>query len=218
MSLIVFVGPSRIGKTFAMREWMLPALLARPGEVTSMAPAGGYGAVLIHDPPTTERPDGQYAVGTCYQDVAEWKRAEKRPRVARFVNPSLDSLCAAAVEHGRLVICLDEANRLIGNERKPSKPAAELIESGRHHGSMIIGAARRLKALHTSARSNIEVGYFGNFADDDDREDAANAANVNPDRLRSLPPYTFLEWRRETGDCTLIRIENRRKIVFDKLS
>ena len=221
MSLIVFVGSSNVGKTFAMREWMLPALLVDPKQVTSLAPAKGYASALIHDPPTTERPDGQYPGVVRYADVAEWRRAEQRPRVARFTNPSFDSLCAAGVEYGRMVIALDEANRLLGNDRKPSKQAAELIEGGRHHGCMIIGAARRLKALHTSARSNIEVAYFGSFSDDDDRKDAADAAGISPERLRGVGEgklqYVLLEWRRETGETSLIKVVGRRKMVMSKL-
>lgn len=217
MSLIVFIGPSRIGKTYAMEQWLLPTLLTNPTEVTSMAPAAGYGAILIHDPPTAERPDGQYPGGVRFQDVAEWKRAKRRPQVACFVNPSLDSLCRAAIDKGRMVVCLDEANRLIGNERKPPPAASELIESGRHHGCVIIGGARRLKSLHTSARSNIEVAYFGALADPDDRDAAAEAADIDPEKLRNVPEHSFLEWRRETGDVALIKVQDRRKITVSSL-
>lgn len=216
MSLIVFIGSSNTGKTYALREWMLPALLADPGQVTTMSPAEGYASALIHDPPTTERPKGQYP-GVLYQDVAEWRRAEARPRVARFSNPSLDAMCQVAVEFGRMILCLDEANRLFGNERKPPKAAGELIESGRHSGSKIIGSARRLKTLHTTARSNLEAAYFGSLADNADREDAAAAADVDPEQLRNLPEHTFLEWRRETGERSLIKVVDRRKMILRKL-
>lgn len=216
MSLIVFIGSSNTGKTYATREWMLPALLEDPGQVTTMAPADGYASVLIHDPPTTERPKGQYP-GTLYQDVAEWKRAAQRPRVARFSNPSFDAMCQVAVEWGRMVLCLDEANRLLGNDRKPSKAAGELIESGRHSGCKIIGSARRLKTLHTTARSNLEAAYFGSLADEGDREDAAAAAGVDAEQLRGLPEHVFLEWRRETGERSLIKVVDRRKITLRKL-
>ena len=216
MSLIVFIGSSNTGKTFATREWLLPALLADPGQVTSMAPKDGYAMALIHDPPTTERPDGQYPI-VHYRDVAEWRRAEKRPRVAGFVNPSLDALCQAAVENGRTVLVLDEGNRLLGNDRKPSKAAAEILESGRHFGSMIVAGARRLKALHTTARSNLEAAYFGSLADDGDREDAAAAAGVDAERLRGLPEHVFLEWRRESGQRSLIKIVDRRKMTLAEL-
>jgi len=218
MSLILFVGPSNIGKTFAMREWMLPALLHDPGQVTDMAPPEGFSTVLIHDPPTPQKPDGQYVDIVRYADVAEWRRAEKRPRVARFSSPTLEAMCGAAVEYGRMVLAFDEANRLIGNERKPPAQASELIESGRHYGCLIIGACRRLKAVHTSARSNIEVAYFGNLADDDDRDDAAAAAGVDPELLRGIKQQgVFLEWVRSTGDRALIRVENRRKMVLRRL-
>ena len=49
MSLIVFVGPSYIGKTFTIREWLLPQLMHRPGELVRVAPASGYDAALVHD-------------------------------------------------------------------------------------------------------------------------------------------------------------------------
>lgn len=216
MSLIVFIGPSRIGKTFAMDQWLLPTLLTNPSEVTSMASGNGYGAILIHDPETAERPNGQYS-GVRFKDVAEWRRAQRRPQVACFSNPSLDSLCRAAIDYGRMVVCLDEGNRLIGNERKPTPAASELIESGRHHGCVIIAGARRLKSLHTSARSNIEVAYFGALADPDDRDAAAEAADIDPEKLRNVPEHSFLEWRREPHNVALIKIHDRRKITVSSL-
>lgn len=216
MSLIVFIGPSRIGKTYAMEQWLLPTLLTNPREVTKMATPAGYGAILIHDPPTAEKPEGQYP-GVRFQDVAEWQRAGRRPKVACFSNPSLDSLCRAAIDHGRMVVCLDEGNRLIGNERKPAQAAGELIESGRHHGCLIIAGARRLKSLHTSARSNIEVAYFGALADPDDRDAAAEAADIDPEKLRNVPEHSFLEWRREEQSVALIKIHERRKITLSSL-
>lgn len=216
MSLIVFIGPSRIGKTYAMQQWLLPTLLTNPSEVTSMAPPGGYGAILIHDPPTAGKPQGQYD-GEHFEDVAAWRRAPRRPKVACFSNPGLDAMCRAAVDFGRVVVCLDEGNRLIGNERKPPQAADELINSGRHHGCLIIAGARRLKSLHTSARSNIELAYFGALADPDDRDAAAEAAGIDADKLRNVPEHSFLEWRRETGDVALITVRDRRKITLSSL-
>lgn len=212
----MFIGPSRIGKTYAMQQWLLPTLLTRPQEVTTMATPAGYGAILIHDPPTAEKPNGQYD-GEHFEDVAAWRRAARRPKVACFTNPSLDSMCRAALDFGRIVVCLDEGNRLIGNERKPTQSAGELIESGRHHGCLIIAGARRLKSLHTSARSNIEVAYFGALADPDDRDAAAEAADIDPEKLRNVPQHSFLEWRRTTGEVALITVRDRRKITLSSL-
>jgi hypothetical protein len=217
MSVHLFVGPSNIGKTFAIREWLLPAMLADPIQATAMAPPNGYAAALIHDPPTVKDPKGQYD-GALYQDVSEWKRAEKKPRVARFVDPSMRALCETAIERGRLVLVLDELDRLLPSARTPAPEAANLIERGRHYGCLIVGGCRRLKAVHTSVRGNIERAYFGNLADDEDRAYAAECANVSPDLLRGITQQgVFLEWDRASGRVALIRVQNRKRTIIRSL-
>lgn len=217
MSIHLFVGPSNIGKTYTMREWLLPALLRSPELATAMAPPGGYVAALVHDPPTVKDPQGQFD-GALYANVSEWRRAERRPRVARFVEPSLRALCATAMEVSRIVLVLDEIDRLLPSSRPPAPEAAELIERGRHYGCLVIGGCRRLKAVHTSVRGNIERAYFGNLADDDDRDYAASSAGVDPSLLRGITEQgVFLEWDRATGDTALIRVEGRKKLIIRTL-
>jgi hypothetical protein len=216
MSLIVFVGPSGIGKTFAIREWLLPMLLTEPRHVTSLAPERFAGA-LVHDPPTAEHPDGQYPI-TRYPDVASWRRAERRPRAAAIADPTLQALCSAAIEIGRLVLVLDDLHRLLGSERPPPREARELCEAGRHHGSVIVGGCRRLKGLNAIARGNVELAFFGNLADEDDRRYAAVTADVRPEDLRRLNrPGVFLEWDRPSGRRCLIRIADRRRLIIQEL-
>ena len=217
MAIHLFVGPSNIGKTFTIREWLLPALLADPSQATQMAPPAGYSGALLHDPPTVKDPSGQYD-GTLYDDVAEWRRAAKKPKVARFANPSLRALCEAAMEKGGVVLVLDEIDRLLPAVRPPAAEAAELIERGRHYGCLVVGGCRRLKSVHTSVRGNVEVAYFGNLADDDDRDYAASTAGINPSLLRGITQQgVFLEWNRATGSTALIRVQNRKRDIIKAL-
>jgi hypothetical protein len=217
MSVQLFVGPSKIGKTYTMREWLIPALLSDASQATQLGPADGFTAALISDPSTVEFPEGQYQ-GPYYDDVAEWRRAEKRSRVARFRNASLGALCEVGVQYGRLVLCLDDAERELGSERTPSPEATELITRGRLHGCVILGACRRMMAIHTSVRSNVEVVYFGGLTDENDRHYAAKTAGVNPEWLRNINQRgVLLEWRRATGEKSLIRVEARRKLIIRSL-
>ena len=218
MSMILFVGPSGIGKTYMMREYLIPALLWDSAQVTSLAPVEGYAAALIADPATVEWPDGQYGPAPRYVDVAEWRRAQKRSRVARFSNASFHAMCDVGVRYGRLVICLDDMERELGSESRPSPEATELITRGRLHGCVTIGACRRMMAVHTSVRANVEIVYFGNLTDDNDRAYAAKSAGINPEWLRGINrPGVLLEWRRATGEKCLIRVESRQKLILRKL-
>jgi hypothetical protein len=223
----VFVGPSFTGKTYYIREYLLPTLLTKPEEVTRMAPAGGFSAALIDDPPTTEHPEGQYP-GPLYRDVAEWRRAEVRSRVARFEAATTRAVCAAALELGRLVVVLDDMERALGNATaggvaKPSPEGVELVTRGRLSGCLVVGAVRRWGAMHTLVRSNVERAYFGRLTDDGDRREAAQTVGVAPAILEgfyravSQLQGVFLEWDPKANVSQLVRIENRRKIVLRRL-
>lgn len=218
-----------------MREYLVPMLLAYPDEVTRMAPPEGYSAALIDDPPTVQFPHGQYR-GPLYKDVAEWRRAEMRSRVARFEAATVGALCAAGVELGRLVLDLDDMERALGNVSsggvmKPPPEAVELLTRGRLAGCMLLGAVRRWGAMHGLVRSNVERAYFGHLSDNDDRKEAAavvgvasmaleglfHAAATDGGRLKEPKPGIFLEWDRAAGTKALVRIENRRKMVLRRL-
>jgi len=233
MSVHVFIGPSQTGKTYFMREYLLPAALFAPSEITRQAPADGYAAVLIDDPPTIEHPHGQYE-GPLYKDVAEWRRAAVRSRVARFEAASVRALCTAGLELGRLVIALDDMERQLGNPAaggagKLPEEAQQLLTRGRLSGCKIVGAVRRWGAMHTLVRSNVERAYFGRLTDDEDRREAAQTVGVAPAVLDGLfrasatdgkggyRPGVFLEWDCQANARALVRIENRRKMVIRQL-
>jgi hypothetical protein len=235
VSVQVFVGPSSTGKTFFMREWLLPALLTAPEDATLVRPADGFKAVLIDDPPTAEKPEGQYE-GPRYFDVAEWRRADKRSRVARFEAASARALFAAGVELGGLVLLFDDMERALGNVpaggvASPPAEGVELLTRGRHHGCLVVGAVRRWGSLHNLVRGNVERAYFGALTDEGDRKAAAAVVGIPAITLEGLMraaateggrrakplPGVFLEWEPKAGSSALVRIENRRKITIRRL-
>lgn len=214
--LAVFVGPSGIGKTFATREWLLPTLLWRPGDVSDLCPER-FSAVLIHDMSAPERPNGQYP-GQRFADVMAWRRAKDRPRVACLERPSSEAMCAAAMEAGRMVLVFDEINRALPNSQRPGPASLEMVNSGRHAGVIAIGGLRRLMDLHTAARANVALAWFGNLADAGDRAYAADTCGIDERTLSGITERgVFLEWHRQTNEKRLIRIQNRAKIVVREI-
>jgi len=216
MSFALFVGPSGIGKTYAVREWLLPMLLTQPRTISDLNP-DRFNAALIYDPRTNESPDGQFP-GERFADVAAWRRAERRPRVACLDAPSPESMAEAAVELGRLVLVMDEINYAWPNDRKPGPAAVQLASAGRHAGCMVVGGCRRVMELHNSVRANITVAYFGNPSDGNDRDDVRRVTSVDPAELPELAERgTFIEWHRQSGRRSLIRVTERRKITIRQL-
>lgn len=216
MSLIVFVGPSYIGKTFTIREWLLPQLMHRPGELVRVAPASGYDAALVHDPPTGENPHGQYP-GQRFRDVAEWRRAPKRQRICCLENPSATAMAEVGQKPGRLVLVIDELERLIGSEGQADPAMLELFNAGRNYGSLVVGSCRRLMNINAKARANLQLAYFGAPSDAQDRVHAARAAQVDPSVFDELGEIgTFVEWR-AGGQRAIVRVVDRRRVVLRQL-
>jgi hypothetical protein len=225
VSLQVFVGPSNIGKTYFLREWWLPMAMTRPELVTDMAPSGGFKAVLIHDPPTMAHPHGQYP-GQRFDDVAAWLRAVDKPRLACLERPTFEALCEAGAQIGGLIIVVDELERVLQKGGSRQSPAVmEMLIAGRQHNCVIAAGCKRLVAVPTDARANLETAYFGNLSDQGDREDAAQQTRVDLRVLDGLASSggpltqqgTFLEWRRATSWRGLTRVVNRQKVVIQEL-
>lgn len=227
MSLTVYAGPSNIGKSFSIKNWLLPMLLHRPEFATDMAPAGGYVAALIHDPRTPKHPNGQYP-GQRFRDVAEWLRATDRPRLACLEAPTFDAMCLAAKEHG-LVLVVDELERAF--DGAPSPIVVEMCIAARQYNSLVVGGCKRLGNLPTKARSNLERVFFGSLSDNDDRIDCAKQTGISMKLLQELSAPatattsggplteqgTFLEWHRASGWRGLTRVVNRQKITIKEL-
>jgi hypothetical protein len=222
MSLTLFIGPSKIGKSYTLRHWYLPMLLHRPELATDMAPKGGYAAMLIHDPRTPAHPEGQYP-GARFTDVAEWLRATDRPRVACLERPSFDAMCAAAKDLGGLVLVVDELERAF--ESSPTPTVIEMFVAARQYNSLIVGGAKRIGNLPPKARSNVERAFIGNLSDVGDRTEAADLVRLPRRELDALCSVggelttqgTFLEWHRATGWKGLTRVVNRQKITLRQL-
>lgn len=224
MSLQVFVGPSNIGKTYFLREWWLPMALTRPELVTDMAPAGGFTAALIHDPPTMKHPHGQYP-GQRFVDVADWLRAVDKPRLACLERPTFEALCELGQTQGGLIIVVDELERVLAKGSRASVAVMEMLIAGRQHNCIIAAGCKRLVAVPTDARANLETAYFGNLADQGDRADAAEQTRVDLRVLDELArpggplteQGTFLEWRRASSWRGLTRVQNRQKLTVREL-
>lgn len=223
MSLIVYAGPSNIGKSYSIKHWLLPTLLGpRPELATEMAPTGGFVTALIDDPRTSKHPDGQYP-GPRYRDVAEWKRGHDRQRVACLERPSFDAMCLAARELGGMVLVVDELERAFAGS--PSEIVVEMCIAARQHNSLVVGGCKRLGNLPTRARSNLERVFFGNLSDRGDRDDCAKQTGLPLRELEQLSAVggplteqgTFLEWHRASGWKGLTRVVNRQKITLRQL-
>jgi hypothetical protein len=219
LSLTLFVGPSRIGKSFTLSRWYLPMLLSKPELATEMAPPGGYAAALVHDPRTPAHPGGQYP-GERFQDVAAWLRATDRPRLACLEAPSFDAMCAAAKQLGGLVLVVDELERAF--ESSPTPTVIEMFVAARQYNSLIVGGCKRIGNLPPKARSNIEQAFIGNLSDVGDRAEAAELVRIPRRELDALCSVgglltqqgTFLEWHRASGWRGLTRVVDRRKITL----
>lgn len=225
MSLQVFVGPSNIGKTYFLQQWWLPMALSRPELVTDMAPSGGFTAALIHDPPTMKNAHGQYP-GQRFEDVAAWLRAVDKPRVACLERgATFEAMCEAGQQAGGLILVVDELERVLSKGGRVAPSVMEMLIAGRQHNCLIAAGCKRLVAVPTDARANLETAYFGNLSDQGDRDDAAKQTGVELRVLEELArpggplteQGTFLEWRRASGWRGLTRIQNRQKVTITEL-
>jgi hypothetical protein len=224
LSLQLFVGPSNIGKTFFLRSWWLPMVITRPELVTDMAPRGGFRSVLIHDPPTQKHPSGQYP-GQRFDDVAAWMRSSSKPRVACLERPTFEAMCEAGQQLGGLVLVVDELERALTKGNRVAPVVMEMLIAGRNQNCIIAAGAKRMMAVPTDARANLEAVYFGNLSDAGDRADAIDTARVDKKLLEELArpggaltqQGTFLEWRRASSWRGLTRVENGRKLVIQEL-
>jgi hypothetical protein len=224
VSLQLFIGPSNIGKTYFMRHWWLPMVLTRPELVTDMAPRGGFSAVLIHDPRTQKHPNGQYP-GQRFDDVAAWMRSASKPRVACLEHPTFEAMCEVGQQLGGLVLVVDELERVLSKGSRVDPVVMEMLIAGRQQNCIIVAGAKRMIAVPTDARANIETVYFGNLSDKGDRDDAVETTRVDPKLLDHLArpggelteQGTFLEWRRASSWRGLTRIVNRQKVVIRQL-
>ncbi len=211
-------APSNSGKTHLVREWLVPTLLWRPDYVSDAAPAR-FRAALILDPPSPRRPDGQYP-GQRFRDVAEFRRtpAGRRARVVCFSAADTRELVRLALELGDVVLVLDEIDLAMPSRAyQLSDAETELVQRGRHSGVALVGTCRRLHDVNSQVRGNVQVAWFGNLADPEDRLYAAKTCGIEPARLVDVPPRIFLEWDRARNFRCLTRLEGSRKITLENL-
>ncbi|HEX8010223.1 MAG TPA: hypothetical protein VF814_04725 [Casimicrobiaceae bacterium] len=227
--MIVYAGPSNIGKTYSIREYLLPALLTMPSVVTDMAPPEGYSAALVHDPRTAKHPNGQYPGGR-FDDVADWSRALERPKLSCLERPTFEAMCEMGKTVGGLVLVIDELERALEG-RGGAGDVIEMLIASRQHNCIVVGGCKRLGNLPTKARSNVEVVFFGNLSDIGDRRDCAEVTRVSREVLDELckpatgnapggpltEQGTFLEWHRASGWRGLTRVHNRARILLRQL-
>lgn len=216
--LILVCAPSNSGKTHLVREWLLPTLLTRPHELSDAAPAR-FKCALIADPPTPKKPQGQYP-GKRFVDVAAFRRTppSSRALVNCFDDAAPRELVRLALEERDVVLVLDEIDFALPSRNYVlSEDETQLVQRGRHAGVALVGTCRRLHDVNSQVRGNMQIGYFGNLSDPDDRTYASKTASVDPALLTDVPPRVFLEWDRARNTRNLTRIDGSRRLVLSKL-
>jgi len=219
--IALLVGPSGSGKTILLKHWLLPTLLGpNPRSLSQLAPTRFKGA-LIDDPRSRNNPDGQYP-GTRYRDVQAWRASPVKSRLSCFDSVQPRALCRLALELGDVVIGFDEIDMAItarayyhdGNDGRPADPEWTLMQKGRHEGVFLFGGCRRLHNIHNNLRSNLQLAWFANLTEPEDRNYAADMVRVSRSSLSDIPrpvrptdPRYFLEWRKETDQVYLVHLE-----------
>lgn len=222
--IAIFVGPSGSGKTFFIRHYLLPSLLSQPKRVTMFAPEKFKGA-LIDDPISRRWPKGQYP-GVRYRDVSAWRASPNKSRLSCFDAANVRSLCKLALELGDVILGFDEIDFALpartvyrdGADGRAPDPEYVITQKGRHEGIFLFGGCRRLHNLHVNVRSNVQIAWFANLTEPEDRNYAADMARVGREQLSALPrptklddPRYFVEWRKETDHVYLVHLEVEEK-------
>lgn len=213
------------GKTFLVRNWLLPTLAMDPAQLTGLHPPDGFGVILVADPyrPATgySFPDGQR-----FSDVAEWRRASNRELLCCFDRPHYEEMMHTAWELATehrvwSILVFDELASAFpsgGGKYRDGDIRKLITVEGRHYGIAVIGCALRLGDVHIDARKALQGVWISDMSEPGDRTAAGEIMrNRNLLDELQLKRFQFLEFNREFGRLNLIRIVNGRRVVEKEL-
>jgi hypothetical protein len=213
--IFVAVGASNCGKSYLIKNYILPTLLTAPSSMSDMAPIQ-FQFCLVVDPRSRKWPNGQYP-GNRYYDANSWKRATTRTRVSCFENAEIPALTTLAWDLKDSILVLDELDECWYNKRHATKAELRYINRGRQEGCALVGTIKRLHGVWTDLRAQIQTYYFGGLDSPDDRAYAAKTVGVREKVLHHIPPKVFLEYRREHNERLLTTIQSGRRVILDRL-
>lgn len=217
------IGAPGQGKSFLLKNYLLPTLALNPTELTPLAPSENWpGLILVADPrrPTTGQ---QYPEHRHYTDVSEWRRASDWPLVCCFDRPSYDEMMQLAWDLATdekkpcwTILVFDELARVFpkGAPYQEGELRKLICEEGRHYGIAVMGCAMRLGDINLDARKVLQGVWISDLSEEADRKAAAEMFRNKKllDTLQ-LKPREFLEWNRSIGSLDLITIVSGRRIV-----
>lgn len=210
------IGGPGSGKSHLVREWLLPTLLADPTEITSLAPSTGFRVALIHDP--SRGVTGPQFPGQRFEDVAHFRRTPEREFLCCFERPNPEELMKLAKDCVGALIVFDEVAKAFPATGRLSEIQDLVTTEGRHYAIGVIGCALKLHKVHADVRNAAQGLFLGNLAEPHDREYAEEMIGrrglLNNLNLR---PRQFVQWNRETGNISLIHIDNGRRVVEQTL-
>lgn len=123
-----------------------------------------------------------------------------RARTGKRLQDEFEAFCMVAFEAGRAVVVVEELADVTSASFAP--PAwRQLNTRGRHHKALhIIGLSQTPATIDKAFLANatmLHVGYLGTAAH---RRAVAEELDCDPDRIKALQRFEFLQYRRDTRE------------------